>query len=123
MSAEELRINFAEIEALHKLPISLLTKKATPTPIMPLKLDHQVAADLMKGLKKRQKGTLTEKDKELKFNFSTTKPLMIDLLKPQKYILPKSKPDDYATVATCSLEFRRHIESSPELTIKHNQIF
>ena len=56
MSCEELKMNYAEIEALQKLPMSELVKQATPTPIPVVKLDHTVTANLMKSLKEQQRG-------------------------------------------------------------------
>jgi len=58
MSAEELRINYAEIEALHKLPLSELKQQATYSSLMPLKLKYDVAANIMKDIKKRKSQTL-----------------------------------------------------------------
>ena len=60
---------------------------------------------------------------ETKFDFSGTKSLMVDLMKPHKRILPLSNPADYANVATCALEYRRHMDSTPNITVKNNQIF
>ena len=61
---------------------------------------------------------------DTKFDFSGTKSLMVDLMKPHKRILPLSSPADYANVATCALEYRRHMDSSPNIiSVKNNQIF
>ena len=59
MSVEELRINYAEIEAMNKIPISQLTQHSTQTPLMPVRVKYDVAANLMKDLKKARLKTMT----------------------------------------------------------------
>ena len=66
---------------------------------------------------------MKQKLSDMKYDLSGTKTLIIDLIKPQQFILPHSKPTDYANVATGSLEYRRYIDSSPNTSIKSNQIF
>ena len=88
---------------------------------MPVKLRFDVAANFMQDLRKRKLHTVN--CTQSKFDFSDTKPLIIDLQKPHKVLLPKNQPSDYANAATGSLEFRSHTESSPQLFVKRNQIF
>ena len=88
---------------------------------MPVKLNSDVAANLFQGLKKTRLQTMN--GTKSKFALSDTQPLIIDLQKPHKFLLPKNSPSEYANAATGSLEYRGHYESSPELLVKHNQIF
>ena len=114
-------MNYAEIEALHKLSITQLTQHTTQSPLMPVKLNSDVAANFFKDLKKTRLQTM--KCTQSKFALNDPKPLIIDLQKPHKFLLPKNSPSQYANAATGSLEYRGHYESSPEILVKHNQIF
>jgi len=88
---------------------------------MPVKLRYDVAANFMQDLRKSKLRTVN--CTQSKFDFSDTKPLIIDLQKPHRIFLPKNSPSDYANAATGSLEYRGHTESSPELLVNRNQIF
>ncbi len=91
------------------------------SPLMPVKLKSDVAVNLIKDLKKTRLKTMN--GTQSKFDFNDTKPLIIDLQKPQRLLLPRNSPSDYANAATGSLEYRAHLYSSPELLVKSNQIF